>query len=405
MNSKGVTDAPGAKTLKALVLTTTLPARVGDATPDFVLTLSEELAELGVQVTIVAPRVAESVKTEFVRDVGIRRFRYFPGRWQDLADGAILPNLRQRPSRWLQVIPLLTGLVLAAWREARRADIDVVHAHWIVPGALVARLLNRPYVVTVHGADAYGLQGRVMTHVKRFALRRASAVAPVSDAIAERMSAVWGGGMSIIPMGTDIGDAARRVGARRPVPWRILFIGRLAEKKGVDVLLRALALLPQAELRLVGDGPDRVQLEDLARSLGVSPRVQFLGAQPRQTVFEELARAAVVAIPSKRASDGDEDGVPVVLAEAMAARVPVVVSNAGGLGEHVVDGVSGWLVSSDDPEGLASALGEALTRPDESEKRAIAAYSWASEHLSATVAARQYAGLLQAAARGQAGAS
>jgi glycosyltransferase involved in cell wall biosynthesis len=156
---------------------------------------------------------------------------------------------------------------------------------------------------------------------------------------------------------------------------------------------------------LVGDGPDRVQLEDLARSLGVSPRVQFLGAQPRQTVFEELARAAVVAIPSKRASDGDEDGVPVVLAEAMAARVPVVVSNAGGLGEHVVDGVSGWLVSSDDPEGLASALGEALTRPDESEKRAIAAYSWASEHLSATVAARQYAGLLQAAARGQAGAS
>src|SRR5882762_7526555 len=118
--------------LRVLVLATTFPARAGDGTPEFVLTLSGALVEGGAQVTAVVPRVPGSVTSEVVDGVRVRRFAYFPRRFEGLANGAIMPNLRAQRWRWLEVAPLIVAFLLAGVRQVRRERPDVVHAHWIV---------------------------------------------------------------------------------------------------------------------------------------------------------------------------------------------------------------------------------------------------------------------------------
>jgi len=384
---------------RVLVLATTFPASAGDGTPEFVLTLSQELVKQGARVTVVTPRVPGGRRVDVIDDVSIRRFRYFPSRWEDLADGAIVPNLKARPSRWLQVIPLVFALWWVGRREARRVRADVIHAHWIVPAAFVARLLRRPYVVTAHGADAYALTGGVFDLAKKFALSRAVSVVPVSEAIGDRLAQLGCRPHAAVPMGVDIGSIEVLVGHREPVPGRVLFVGRLVDKKGIDDLIRSLVDVPQAHLRIVGDGPSRTSLEALASAEGVANRVQFLGRQPRQGVFTEMRSASVVALPSKVGAGGDEDGVPVALAEAMAAGVPIVASDAGGLSEHVIDGRTGWLVQAASVRQLASALQQALSDPVEAGRRAGEAKVRMAETLDVEHIGETYLRLIRAAVR------
>jgi len=158
---------------RVLVLATTLPAVRDDGTPQFVLDLSLGLQET-FDVLIVAPRVPGAKKEEEIDGLRIDRFAYFPRRWESLADGAMLPNLKARPSTAFQVPFLLGSFLWSSFRAGRRFKPEVIHAHWLVPGGfvalVVARLLSIPYVVTVHGADAFALKAGGLQWVKRVIL-------------------------------------------------------------------------------------------------------------------------------------------------------------------------------------------------------------------------------------------
>jgi glycosyltransferase involved in cell wall biosynthesis len=278
-----------------------------------------------------------------------------------------MANLRDRRTRWLQVLPLLVAFQVAAMRAVRRQRPDVIHAHWILPAGIVARLLRlltgTPYVVTAHGADAYTLRSGPALWLKRTVLRNAEATIPVSSAIGADL-ATLGPVTKAVPMGVDVRRIRAEVGERRPEPGRVLLIGRLVEKKGANVLLDAAVQVPEARVVIAGDGPLFGELTRQAQHLGIADRVEFLGQCPRAEVMNQLARAAVVALPSQIGAGGDQDGVPVVLGEAMAAGVPLVASDLGGLGEHVVDGVTGLLVAPGSPIELADALRRLIDKPD-----------------------------------------
>ncbi len=205
-------------------------------------------------------------------------------------------------------------------------------------------------------------------------MRRAAATVPVSTAIGRELGRL-GQVTDPIPMGVDVHRIKAEAGERRPEPGRVLFVGRLVEKKGVDVLLRALGDVPSSRLIVVGDGPRRADLELQAAAAGLARRVVFRGQQPRAEVMAELARAAVVAIPSQVGAGGDQDGTPVVLGEAMAAGVPVVVSDIGGLTDHVLDGRTGRVVPAGSAEALARALSDLLDHPERAATLAAAASS------------------------------
>lgn len=390
--------------MRVLVLATTFPARPGDGTPEFVLSLSRALVERGVEIHVVVPRVAGAASTEVIDGVRVHRFAYFPQRWEGLADGAIMANLRSKRRRWLEVPPLVAAFAKAARAAAKRFGPDVVHAHWIVPAGMVAAAVRGsnglPYVVTAHGADAYTLRSSVAAKAKAWVLRGAAATVPVSEAIGAELAALGAVGSihSPVPMGVDVEEIRRAVGPRQVEPGRVLFLGRLVEKKGVVVLLHAAAQVPEARLVIVGDGPQRPELEALAGRLGLTARTCFLGRSPTPAVMEELARAAVMAIPSQVGAGGDQDGTPVVLGEAMAAGVPVVASDLGGLAEHLTDGKTARLVRPGSVDDLAGALREVLADPDGAEAMAREASQRLLGRLDVGSVADRYLTVLRAAA-------
>ena len=139
---------------------------------------------------------------------------------------------------------------------------------------------------------------------------------------------------------------------------RVLFVGRLVEKKGCQYLIEAMAqvqkTVPSARLIVIGDGPLRSSLEQLAQDHGLL--VEFRGALPNTEVKIELAAARVFCLPSVTAENGDAEGLPISILEAQASGVPVVTSARGGVGEAVKDGITGFTFPERDVDQLASGL-------------------------------------------------
>jgi glycosyltransferase involved in cell wall biosynthesis len=141
--------------------------------------------------------------------------------------------------------------------------------------------------------------------------------------------------------------------------FRILFVGRLVERKGVAGLLDAVERLPAAlgaQLEIVGDGPDRSHLDTQIRRAGLQGRVTLRGRISTPELREAYATADVLVLPSIRDSRGDTEGLGVVLLEAMSYGVPVIGARVGGIPDIVVDGESGLLVPPGDTTALSAAL-------------------------------------------------
>lgn len=149
-------------------------------------------------------------------------------------------------------------------------------------------------------------------------------------------------------------------------PLTIVTVARAVEKKGLDTLLEAFAQASQdrpMRWLQIGGGPERDRLAALANALGVGDRVEFLGALDREEVFAYLAKADLFCLPARIAADGDRDGLPNALMEAMHMRLPVIASNLPGIAELVIDGETGVLIEPDNVPELASAIGRLADDP------------------------------------------
>jgi glycosyltransferase involved in cell wall biosynthesis len=352
----------GLSDLRLLVTTSTFPAFEGDGTPAFVSDLARYQAR-HFETLVVTPRVPNAPAVEVQGErLRIERFPYFPRRWERIASGAIIENVRAARANMLQVPALLGAEALAVRRAVRSFRPDVVHAYWIVPQGLVAVAAARsiPLVLTTLGGDIYALRGGLWDPVHRKVLRRAAAVTTMNREMQARLLQLGAPPerTHVLVPGADV-KAIAAVGAGvRPVPGRVLVAGRLVEKKGIHVLLEAVRELhaDSWSLDVVGDGPWRGRLEAAAAGLPV----RFLGQVGRQEVGRALHEAEVVVIPSVPASSGDQDGAPVVMLEAMAAGRGIVASRLPGIDEVLEDGSSGLLVSPGDARELARAIDRLL---------------------------------------------
>lgn len=384
---------------RVLAVTTTFPRGPADTTtPPFVLQLCARLAR-DFEVDVLAPHAPGAAHHETWMGLEIFRYRYAPERWELLAGpGGIPAQLRVSAWRAALVPLLLVGQFLALWRLLGRRRYAAVHAHWIIPGGLVAaaalalRRAAPPLVVTVHGTDAVAFDRWPMPALKRWVARRSAAVAVVSRALREHL----GGRMPpdklrVLPMGVDL--AARFVpppaGAR--VAGRILFAGRLLESKGVFTLLEALARLrrtrPQAHLWVAGDGPDADALQRRARELELAGHVRFCGAVDQARLAALYGEAEVVAVPSMA------EGLGLVAIEALGCECAVVASDLPALRETIVHERTGLTVPPGSAEALAAALGRLLGDPELRQRLGregrehCRRFDWET-------AARAYAGLL-----------
>jgi glycosyltransferase involved in cell wall biosynthesis len=157
--------------------------------------------------------------------------------------------------------------------------------------------------------------------------------------------------------------------AKNAPPYEILSVGRLVPKKGYEDLLAALELLDRSGLDFrfthIGSGEIEPQIKDLVRRLGLGHRVRMLGTLSHEEVISYYRNADCFALACKVALNGDRDGIPNVLVEAMAVGLPVVATRVSAIPELVEDGVTGTLVEPDNPRAMAEAIGGLLRRPAE----------------------------------------
>ena len=378
---------------RLLVMASTFPAAAEDGTPGFVRDLAAHQAT-EFDTVVLVPRVPGAPRREEINGITVERFAYFPRRWEDLADGAIIENLRSRRSRWLQVPPFFAAEIVALRRAIRTYRPDVLHVHWMIPQGVAALVAGRkiPWLVTTLGGDVYALNDPVSKRLKRAVLSRSRAVTTMNDDMKDRLIGLGAPATatSVVPMGADV-DAVRAAGAgvaRRSN--RIMFVGRLVEKKGCAVLIEAVRQLGDDwSLQIVGDGPLRADLERQAAGLPV----EFAGSLGRQRLSAAYAEASVAVFPSVAAASGDQDGLPVALLEAMAAGCAVVASRMPGIDAAVVDGESGLLVPPGDATALAAALRRLLDDPGLRDRLAMAAYD-RGDQFSVAAAGARYRALL-----------
>ena len=247
-----------------------------------------------------------------------------------------------------------------------RLDVAHVHAHFASAPAAVAQHLHRltgiPFSFTAHAKDIY------IDSVDRSELRRKLGAArfaiTVSDYNRRHLEHLTSDGRIVrIYNGLDLGLFSPN--ARRADPPLVLAVGRLIEKKGFDDLVRACALLRDKGCRflcqIVGKGPLDAELRGRISELGLDQAVELTGPIPRESLLRLYPRAAVVVAPCVVGADGNRDGLPTVLIEAMALGVPVVATGVTGIPELVVDGETGLLVPQHDPSALATAIRRVLT--------------------------------------------
>ncbi len=155
----------------------------------------------------------------------------------------------------------------------------------------------------------------------------------------------------------------------------LLFVAQLEERKGAPFLIEACRLLSlqgfKFQCHIIGDGPQRAQLQKLISDYGIADQVKLLGALPQEDVRSFLESADIFILPCITADNGDMDGIPVSLMEAMAMEIPVISTRVSGIPELINDGESGILVEQKDPEALCQAIGQLVSDPGLSDQLAF----------------------------------
>lgn len=303
------------------------------------------------------------------------------------ATAVVLPHVQRK--RDLRAIAAHFG-------GLRRLRPDVVHlnlagaweSHWAVLAALAT-----PHARTISVVHLpLPARSRRQRAIKRLTGSRIAAHVTVGEGSARELEALAGlpwGSVRVIPNGVE--DVELEPLARPAAGPTVGSIGRLEHQKGFDVLLRALAQLPDATLVLVGEGSQRESLSVLARDLGVAERVVFVGAS--EQARRHLTTFDVFVLPSRF------EASPLVVTEAMLAALPVVASDVGSVSDQVVDGRTGLLVSAEDPSALADALASLLRDPGRRRELGDRGRERALEGFRADVMARAYERLYDEVAR------
>jgi glycosyltransferase involved in cell wall biosynthesis len=278
-----------------------------------------------------------------------------------------------------------------AARLALRAD--AICSHWLAPsgiiGAILSLALRKPHVVVEHSGALHFLRRmRGGARLAGFIAARSHRIITVSEDLKRKLVALCPEAArktEVIPMGVRLEsrrDSAIRSGDHQIRPVKTaLFIGRLTEVKGADVLIRAMQKIEGAQLLIAGEGAQRNALEALAKSLSVNAK--FLGQIEAAERARLFSVCDAVAIPSRSLGDGRTEGTPVVCLEAMAAGCAVVASRVGGLAELIIEGQNGLLVEPDNhamlAERLEFVLADEKLRQWLSENAQLAAtrYAWA----------------------------
>ncbi len=353
------------KKKKILVTASTFPRWENDTEPRFVLDLCRHMQKW-FDITVLVPSAPGAKAKETLEGVNVIRYHYFPiHKWETLCyPGAIVPRIKEKKIRILLVPFLLFSLYLQLFRIL--GDFDMVHVHWLIPQGIVQMLFHKPYLVTGHGGDVTSLNTGILKAMKVHCLKRAEHVTVVSNDLKAQVENLLPGlECSVVSMGVDTSKFGKQYAVNGYFGQQekkvVLFVGRLAEKKGVTYLIEAMREI-DAVLIIAGDGPLKQTLMEQAKEQG--EKIKFVGAQKHEILKIMYASADVFAAPFITAENGDKEGLSVVILEALASGLPIVSCKVGGVGELLQDRKTALLCEEKSVSQLRGAIAALLDNPE-----------------------------------------
>ncbi len=365
------------------VLTHNYPRFSGDFAGHFIRQLCRELARQGEEVHVIAPDdPAYSAEARAGSHPQLHLYRYaWPPRAQRLGYMRTMEaDVRMRLSAYALGPLLFAAGIVAAMRVARQQRLDILHAHWALPngfiGAVVARRLGLPLVVSIPGSDALVAgQNPLFRAMARLAFAQADLITANAEVLREVAVTELGADptrFELVIYGVDpeqlrpdpTGTAALRAALGIPPDaFVFLAVGRMVYKKGFDILLEALAQAGEAARSwhtiLVGEGDLWQEWQALGRRLGLS-HLHWVGNVPtdRMPVYYNAADALVMPSVRKPAT-----GLHVAVVEAMACGKPIIGSDTAGHTLVIEPGVNGFIVPAGDATALAAAMQQLTSQP------------------------------------------
>ena len=367
---------------KILVITSTYPRHHQDYAVPWMRETHKRLVDQGNKVTVVAPSY-KGLRTHLLDGIVVHRFRYATRNLETLTHEEGATYRVRKPWVQLLAIPyILVGCLVSAW-IAYRGRYDVIHVHWPFPHGLMgqlARLVSgTPLVMMSHGAEfSLARRKKWVRPFLRQSLRAADLRIANSSDTARRVTECCGKSCETLPYGTTVKSSS--VQASPNETPRVLFTGRLIERKGLRYLLLAIPYVlsnVRAKFVITGDGDQRQKLEALCKRLRLTDYVEFLGFVSKEQLAQEYAKCDVWVNPGIVDSWGDAEGLGVGSIEAYSHYKPVVASNVGGIPDTVRHGKTGYLVPEKDTAALADALVDLLKDPEKSRKFGRAGFQFA----------------------------
>ncbi len=368
--------------MKVVHVATAFPRHPDDHITPWLVELVRRQRQAGVDASVLAPAYRGGPRGE-PSGLPVHRFRYAPRFLETLTHDQTVPDrIRDRPA-FAALVPayLATGRRAAA--ALGREGADLVHVHWPMPHALFGNAMRKASAGrTAMVCSFYSMEVNWVDHrlpwlrpFLKWTIRSADAVTAISSSTARAVRDLVDRPVTVIPYAAALPEVAPAVAkpalADTQAPIRLLFVGRLVERKGVEVLVRALARLRhrrEAELVIVGSGNTRDRVTRTAALEGVTDHVHLLGLVSPERLAREYAACDIFVLPAVVDSRGDTEGLGVVLLEAMAHERPVVASRAGGILDVVRDGLTGWLVDPGDAEVLADRIFQVASDPEEARR-------------------------------------
>lgn len=395
-----------------LIVTSTFPTSDGDPVPTFVKDQILAMKKLNpnLKFTIIAPHDTRSNTKTFSRHTGYNEYRFhymWPRSLEKLAgQGGIVPSLKKHPYLYAIIPFFIISQFFTVLRLTFKLKPDIINAHWIIPQGFVCILTGfitrKKVIATVHGGDVFTFNNTVSNLIKHYVLKNATEVVVNSSATKDRSTQIYSGRQyQVIPMGVTLENFAKTKTFKKTLDSiNILFVGRLSEEKGVKYLIKALASLKRQGInfkaKIVGSGPEEVELKQLAHFLGLaSNEIEFVGWVNRDEIASYYAQADVFVGPSIESDTGWKEALGVVFLEASAAGLPIIATRTGGIVDIVKDKETGFLIKPRSSSEIYDKLIELQQNPELRHRLGKNAQSYVRKNFSWESVAKRYNKLFQ----------